>query len=42
MYLICGNKLDLKYNFSSLIQKVEVYLKSTPSIFDVYLKYTPL
>ena len=32
MYFFCQNNIDLKYNSSSVIQQVEVYLKYTSNI----------
>ena len=38
MYFFCQNNIDLKYTSSSVIQQVEVYLKYTWSILEVYSK----
>ena len=38
MYFFCQNNIDLKYTSSSVIQQVEVYLKYTWSIVEVYFK----
>ena len=38
MYFFCRNNIDLKYTSSSVIQQVEVYLKYTWSVLEVYSK----
>ena len=35
VYFFCRNNIDFKYNSSSAVQQVEVYLKYTSSIFQV-------
>ena len=38
MYFFCWNNIYLKYTFSSVIQQVEVYLKHTWSILQIYFR----